>query len=152
MSAVTKAIAKFVPNIDLPRYFRIVSTPLRDSTQVVLLVNVKGELQEFDSSLPKAPSFYDVITLFPTVDPDDIPGMVRTIGSAINLPRSWKLECGPAEGGFLLTLDIFKNGTSKHWEKKIEVTTVQLKELLDVVEWVKEANQVDRFEKRDAEK
>lgn len=152
MSAVTKAIAKFVPEIDLPRYFRIVSTPLKDSTQVALLVNVKGQLKEIDSHLPKAPTFYDVVTLFPAVDPDEIPKMVRTIGSAIDLPRSWTLECSPDDGGFLLTLDVNKEGTTKRWEKKIEVTVVQLKELLDVVEWVKEANRVDRFEKRDAQR
>ncbi len=143
MSIVTKALAKY--NVDLPRYFRIISKPLKDVTQVALLVNVKGTLKEIDRELPKAPTLLDVVALFPSVDLDEFPAIARTIIGAVSLPRSWTLEFGPAEGGFLLTLDIHKGGTTKRWEKKLNVSAPQLKDLLDVVNWVKESNQVDRF-------
>lgn len=142
------AIKALVPKIDLPRYFRITSTPGTNETIIVCTVNIQGKPKEFAGKAGPTPVLLDVVQAFPSLDIEKIPSLIRSGLGLIPLPTNWVLECQPAKTkeGFRITLDVTgKDKKVQHYEKELEVTTVQLAEFLDVLEWVKEANKVDRF-------
>jgi hypothetical protein len=142
------AVKALIPKIELPRYFRITSTPGSNETTIVCTVNVQGAPKEFKGKAGSAPVLLDIVQAFPKLDMEKIPPLIRTGLGMVPLPTDWVLECQPAKKkeGFLLTLDIKqRSGATKHYEKELEVTTVMLAEFLDVLEWVKEANKIDRF-------
>jgi hypothetical protein len=105
------------------------------------VLHVKGG-KAFSTTIPNSsPTLLDVIQAFPSVDISEMNSMVRGAMAMMLLPTSWVLECSPCEKGFRLTLDIHPG---KHWEKEFEVTSMQLAEMVDILDWVKEANKIDR--------
>jgi hypothetical protein len=141
------AVKALIPKVTLPRYFKITSTIHQEGTALSLKANVDGELKEYDAKLTTPePRLADILGLFPSIDlENDVPKMVRGFVGAIPLPRVWTLECGPAEGGVEFSLDIPQaDGSIRHWAKKLEVSAAQLADLIDVIDWVRESNKIDR--------
>lgn len=143
------AVKALIPKVELPRYFKIVSRPIQGgATEITATLHVKDQ-KTYSTKIPsQAPTLIDVVKAFPSLDMNKIPSGAQLALGFIVLPASWDLECMPLQKkeGFRVTLDIHKlSGGSKKWEREFEVTKMQLAELVDVLEWVKEANKVDRF-------
>jgi hypothetical protein len=136
-------LQKFIPKIPLPSFFRLESKSAKAKTRLSVQWNLDGNpgerIQDVEGSTA---TLLEVIEAFPGVQ-DKIPAMVKPIAGNLPLPPNWVLECGPApkdKEGFLLTFDV----GPKHWEKHLEVSTVQLNQLSDLIGWIAEANKVDR--------
>lgn len=145
------AIKALIPKVELPRYFKITSIIDGEGTALCLKANIEGDLKEFDRTLDTPePRLADIVGLFPHIDMEnDIPKMVRSVIGAIPLPRVWTLECGPADGGVEFSLDVPQSdGRTRHWDKKLDVSSAQLADLVDVIDWVREASKVDRHAKK----
>lgn len=145
-----KAAAKWIPDIPLPRFFcvRALPQPGTGKTKLALVANVQGERKEFSTTVPsEEPRLSDVLGLFPSIDVADMGGpMLQTALKTIRLPADWKLECTPKTGGFTLALDIYRKGQEAyHQEKFVEVSEMQLRELIDIVDWAKDAYETTRL-------
>ncbi len=136
-------LQKFIPKIPLPSFFRLESKSAKGSTSLSVKWNLDGTPGERVQNLDKGTAtLLEVMEAFPGVE-DRIPMVARTILGNIPLPPNWILECGPAPKGvegFLFTFDVGPT----HWEKHLEVTKVQLNQLGDLIQWVSEANKIDR--------
>lgn len=141
------AVKALMPKVELPRYFQISSKEEGGKVRVEATINLKNP-KVYSTTLPTAaPSLLDVIKAFPDVDTESLPPLAVTALGFVVLPTKWDLECRPAETlkeGFRLTLDLHRASGTKRWEKEFEVTSMQLAELVDVLDWVREANKIDR--------
>jgi len=140
-------LAKFIPAIDLPSFFRIESYSGGGQTTLTVRWNVDGTPNERKTVLDKSmASLAEVVEAFPGTEvfkENFKYKAARGIIGAIPLPPNWVLECGAAPKGlegFLLTFDV----GPKHFQKHLPVTTVQLNQLEELVKWIGEANKIDR--------
>lgn len=143
------AIKSLVPYVELPSYFNISSTPVEGKgLRISVLANVEGSPKTYTAEIPHArPTLLDVVGAFPKIDLSNFNTMAKTILGTMKLPVHWVLECKgapPPKEGFLITLDVYDMTPNKHWEKVLPVSTMQLAELVEVLEWVKEANKMGR--------
>lgn len=141
-------LARFIPPIDLPNFFRLQSYSAGGQTSITVRWNVDGTPQERVTVLQKGTaSLAEVVEAFPGAEhiKDNVSyKLARRYVGGIPLPPDWTLECGAApEGfeGFLLTFDV----GPKHFEKHLPVTKVQLNQLEDLIKWIAEANKIDRY-------
>ena len=135
-------LEKFAPKIPLPGFFRLESVATNANTRLSVRWNLDGEPGELAQDYDRdRVTLLEVVSSFPGVE-GKLNGLARTVARAVPLPQNWVLECGPAKGaeGFLLTFDMGTN----NWEKHLEVSTVQLGQLGDLLQWIAEANKIDR--------
>jgi hypothetical protein len=137
-------LEKYLPKTPLPGFFRLESTSHKGATRLNIQWNLDGTPGEHTQHLDNGTStLLQVMESFPGVA-DKIPLLARGAAGLIPLPPNWVLECGPAKPsgteGFLLTFDV----AHKHWEKHLAVSKLQLNQLGDLIQWVAEANKIDR--------
>lgn len=147
MSFFKGAAKALVPKVELPRYFRITSTPLPAGALRIEATLHSKDAKVYSSQIPtSSPTLLDVVKAFPSIDTSKFGSMAEKALGFVVLPSRWELECNPAQTkeGFRISLDVHQSSGTKHWEKEITVTKLQLAELVDVLDWVKEANKIDR--------
>lgn len=127
-------IRALIPKIDLPGYFHVVSMPVGGKTHIVLTLTIRDGLQPHTAIVDKTPpTLYDAVAAFPKVNVKN--PLARGALASVRLPAEWVLECSPCQGkeGFRLSFD----SGDLHWEKDLEVNTMRLGDLLELVEWVR---------------
>lgn len=144
MSFFKGAMKALVPKIELPKYFKITSSVVEGgATQIEAKFLDKHYVKTVPTS---APTVIDVLRAFPDLNLSKVPKAGLAALEYVILPSRWDLECNPAQTkeGFRITLDIHQSSGTKHWEKELQVTAVQLAEFVDVLDWVKQANRMEK--------
>ncbi len=140
-------ITALIPRVELPKWFSMTSSGEND-TKLVLDARINDEDHRFENTYEGATlTLIDVVELFPNVEKEDIPALVRLAGKHILLPRHFQLSALPAgdkEQEVELRLHLLEPAEPELWSKRFPASRLNLRDLGVLIDWAKKAMKYQR--------